>query len=188
MPRPRRARRVPGEAPLPAEDGIDAPSWNLLTRITTTAHNTDRAGWVAAVKAMETELGGDPVPIQYWIIYLLRHFSLVTLKIDRQPTLAELESLADQLLPRWQQMVHANRRWLVTTLATVWEIDAGPPAVEYENLFIFASLALGLLIPDPATDLPRTRRAVAEWWPPREQAARDAAARSEAARLDPDLL
>jgi len=145
-------------------------------RIAIAVHKTNKEEWVAAIKAMAAELDDhDPVAIQYWMIYLLRHFSFVALDIGRKPTLQELESLADCLLPRWKQMTPADRRWLVNTLATVWEIDAGPPAVEYEYLGICVSLAMGLLIANPAVDLSRVRPDLAEWWAKNEAECRASA-------------
>lgn len=155
-------RRRPA-GPLIAEDGLDDRLWHYMLDMVVAAQLADVVTFRAAASRMAEYLKRSDVHDQpgLWLFYLVKHH--VHAILGQEPTIAEMETLADPYQDAYRKIVYRKVR-LIGVLATACEVATDETEVVGTDFWVGAMAALGVIMDDPRRQLEEMRPHLADWY------------------------
>jgi hypothetical protein len=149
-------------AAAPHGDGVNDDVWRRLCEIVSAANRGDAKAHVLAFTTWPSEL---PLASQQragaYLLYLLYRQTKVIL--GRTPNPQDLHELAAGAYPRFHEVLIADEVQLEETFRTAFEFPPLRAPLSPAEFAVFSSVALGVLLTDPAAELEAMRPGMAAW-------------------------
>jgi hypothetical protein len=149
-----------GGRSAPSGDGLDDAVWQILIKAVLAAHRGDAHAAQMATRRFATDLPIDGRPGTY-IWWLLRY--RVAQLLGRQPSPDDLHEIASRAHSRFAAVIR-DASVLEDVLLTVWKLAPPEREVNSGRFLVAGTVALGVLLRDPAADLEAARPDLSAWW------------------------
>jgi hypothetical protein len=149
---------------IPQHDGVNDDAWRRLREVVSAANRGDADAHALAILKWPSDV---PLVTQQrigaYLLYLLWRQVKVTL--GRMPTPEDLHELTDRVYPKFREILsRADKILLEETFRRVFEFR---PLLEAPlrpgDFGVFSSVALGVLLTNPAAELEAMRPGLAAW-------------------------
>jgi len=152
--------RISGRGPY--RDRLNEEVWSRLVEIVSAANRGDADAHFSAISKWPEELSlvGHQRAAVY-LLYLL--YRQVKTTIGRAPTQADLHELTSTVYPRFREILTADELLLEETFRAVFEFPPLRVTLKPGERVALSSVALGVLMVDPAREMEAMRPGMAGW-------------------------
>jgi hypothetical protein len=146
----------------PRDIELDEEVWTLLSEVVLAANRGDQVDFASSTTALTQTLDLQRQRLAGLYLWYLLRFRIVAL-VGNRPTESDLMGLVDRSRSRFAAIADKDPSLLGRTLLSAFNIAEPADSVTGAEFSVASSVALGVLLEDPVSDLDPMRPPLIRW-------------------------